>query len=211
MTRGKRIEAAIAEIRRFHKFGKKIDHEPYDRGTDAAAKKHGVCTDHFRKARQLAQAYDADEIEDLCRMIKKRQQDQPDADPVFSRTHLLRLLSVSSKTERAKITKTAIVNAWSTADLETEIARRYERRRAGGRKPRLGKDVKSILTLTEAKCESWRRWHDALSSSASYRGGKQTPLSELPPKVRKQLNAANEAVLRLKEEVDKALMQYRSR
>jgi hypothetical protein len=209
MTRSERVEAAIAEIRRFYDFGRSIGLKRYGRGPDDEAKNRGVCTDMLRKARRLCVLFDPAEIDALCSAIRTEQANQKEASPIFSRSHLVRLLSVPMTKERAILQRRAIKEAWSTADLETEIALRYERRRAGGRPPRTGRDVRTNLTLTEARCESWRRWHEALLSTDRRREAR-TKLDDLPVGVQKALSAVNAACLRLQRELDAVLQEHRS-
>jgi hypothetical protein len=208
-TRRQRVAAALASIREFHALGKRLPKrashkEAYDKGLiDDAAAKLGMNPDAARKARQFADAvegYSAAELNELCRLIGRVQPAQDDAKAVFSRTHVIRLLTVP-KPDRARLQAAAVEKGWSVSRLEAEIATRYGTRRAGGRSHRVPQDALGLLVRAEHVCESWRRWFSGVEA-AEAKGAKQAGrarllIDELPKKVVSRLRSAEAAVAAL--------------
>lgn len=167
-SRQERVDESIAGIEAFHALGKSLLDETLHQstyGTDYIrnkAESTGVNADTLRKARQFAQGYSKQDLLDLCNKIRKKQTRKRSRGPIFGVTHVIRLLSVQPAEDRAKMQSLAIQGAWSTADLERHIARRYERRRVGGRHPRIPSDTIDLLIQIEGMCESWRRWEMVL-------------------------------------------------
>src|SRR6185436_18409035 len=96
-----------------------------------------VNPDTLRKARQFAdpvEGYTAKELKELCVLIDQVQSCQDPRLPLFTKTHVIRLLSVRSRTQRKHLQQKAVRQAWSIAQLKGEIAKRYGTRREGGRR-----------------------------------------------------------------------------
>ena len=138
--RRQKVEEAVEAILDFFDLGRslprKLPHkEAYDQSiVDREAKRRGINPDTIRKARQFADAptgYSEAEVQALCRLIREVQNDREVGEPVFGKTHLIRLLSVPKRTRQA-LARRAIEKSWSVADLEAEIARRFGTRRQGG-------------------------------------------------------------------------------
>jgi hypothetical protein len=208
-ARSAKVAAAVKAIKDFHGLGlvlprKQAHKDAYDQGTvDAEARKHGINPDTVRKARQFADpvaGYTPAEVRDLCKLITDVQPDQDDRDGVFSRTHLIRLLSVK-KQRRAALQEAAIRKGWSSAELEAQIAARYGSRRDGGRKRRLPGDALGLLAQVEQLCESWRRWLLLVTPRTDQKEAKTSAptLEDLPPKVRRRVRDADAAVAKLHE------------
>jgi hypothetical protein len=217
------VAAAVRSIREFHRAGrslpKKAPHkDAYDSGRmDAEAKRLGVNVDTARKARQFADAksgYSKNEVDDLCRLISAVQTDQGDDRSVFTRTHLIRLLTVP-KRWRAGLQATVIEKGWSVSELEAQIAARYGIRRAGGRKRRVPADVLGLLTQIERSCEAWRRWSAGLApplregSPAKGAGARSASTEDLPEGIVKRMRSAEAAVAALHQAVADELSAHK--
>ena len=117
--------------------------------------------------------------------------------PVFGRTHVLRILSVP-KRGRKGLQAAAIRGAWSTAELEAEIAARYGSRKDGGRRRRIPADTPGLLAQVEGQCEAWRRWHVAAVAVMSAN-------ADFPAVTRKKVDDADGAMSALHRAVTDAL------
>ena len=201
-----RVTAAIKTIREFHALGrslpKKTSHKDgYGAGmVDAEARKRGVNPDTVRKARQFADpvtGYSREELVKLCLVLREVQTTQDRSKASFTRSHIVRLLSVQ-KRERAELQNEAILNGWSTAELDSQIATRYGIRRDGGRRRRIPADETGRLANLEQMCESWRRWVDlaTVNTQRSIRKTSRTART-FPAKVRRLIGHASDAIERL--------------
>jgi len=171
-SRPEKVEAAITKIRAFHELGQHLPprqghRDVYGRGIiDGEAERLHVSPDTLRKARVFAdrvEGYTRKELNELCRLIQKVQPGQDEALAILERSHLVRLLSVRSKVKRAALQEECIRSGWSTAELDTEIAKRFGTRRAGGRRRKIPLDLTDFLIQMELNCEQWRRWKEELS------------------------------------------------
>jgi hypothetical protein len=187
MTREERIQAAIKGIRKFHELGGTVPGRRYDHEVKKRAADLGRSDGDVRKARKFHEVYTKEEVEDLCLMIASVQKNQPDDAPIFSRTHVVRLLSAKPR-DRKTLQKNAIKNAWSVSKLQEEITLLKGQRRAGGRPPNVGHGLTSLCCNARGKCETWLRWLDAASAST---GGKPGSVpAGLPKKLENGFAAA---------------------
>ncbi len=201
------VEAAVAAIRGFHQIGlalppRAAHREVYNRGImDAEAERLGMNPDTVRKARVFAHpadGYTAAELDDLCLLITQTQSEQKDSLPVFSRTHVIRLLSVP-KHRRAALARRAGAKAWSTGELEQAIAARFGTRTEGGRRRRVPRDVLGLLVQLEAACERWGRWVAVVTPPAqpAAREADSPTLDDLTPELRGKVRRLTNAMKRV--------------
>lgn len=218
-TRKQKVEGAIKAIKDFHTLGvslpEKQDHkDAYDQGTiEAEAKKKGISGDTLRKARQFADPKEgctASELRELVKFIREVQPDQDDKLAVFSKTHIIRLVSVP-KRRRLSLQKKAIEEGWSTAKLETEIATRYGTRRSGGRKGHVPRDAIGLLTQIEKMCETWRRWLAEVTPDATEDDAdvEHAMLAELPKAIQQQVRSVGAGLAELQKSVTAELKTRR--
>ncbi len=210
-SRRAKVEAAIKKIQLFHDLGRNLPprqrhKDAYGRGIikDEADRLH-INEDTVRKARAFAEGYTKEELRELCRRIREVQTDQEEGLAVFEKTHVIRLLSIPEGEEREVLQEQAIQSAWSCAELEAEIAKKYGPRRQGGRRRRVPADPGGLLTQLVRLCESWRRWHAALGSE----DGDQSRMKNLPSGIRRQVETTTQAVAALQEAVEKRLRKER--
>ena len=111
--------------------------------------------------------------------------------------HVLRLVSVpKAGGRRASIQNAMFVNGWSTAELESEIFRRYGRRGQGGRKGASGTKLGGILVRLDRICTSWLRFHDQLAEREEIDDG--PTFAELPPNIRSLASSITNGMQRLR-------------
>lgn len=219
-TRRDMVRDAIRDIRKFYTMGRRLPRKQPHRDTygkgemAAAAKDRGENEDTIRKARQFADpelGYSRDELNDLCRMIEQIQSTQDGSWSIFTRTHVIRLLSVHPKRSRAALQKQAIENAWGLKELESEIAKRFGSRRHGGRRRRIANDLNAFLVQLENSCEKWRRMCAELTRDAEEPGERHVVITELPGDVRKQFEVVTREIGRLHQLVTGALQNAHPR
>ena len=201
---------AVDSIRELHSIGRSLN-APASGTEDSGrmsiadvAAREGMNADTVRKARRFAdpdEGYTPAELDDLCEQIRRVQGAQAVSKPVFGRTHVLRILSVPER-GRKGLQAAAIRGAWSTAELEAEIAARYGSRRDGGRKRRIPADTLGLLAQVEGQCEAWRRWHAAAVDLVAAK-------DDFPAAVRDRLADAVGAVGRLHRAATDALKTRR--
>src|SRR5262249_52644241 len=133
-SRKQKVAAAVNAIRDFHALGgelpKKETHGgAYAKGTMAdEARTRRTNPDTLRKARQFADpaaGYTPQELNDLCRLIRRVQREQDDGLAVLGKSHVLRLLTVRPKARRGALQRQAVGEGWSCHELERQIAARY--------------------------------------------------------------------------------------
>lgn len=206
-ARGRRVAEAVRAIRELHAAGRKVPpkqahRDAYNQGTlEAAGEQLGLSAEAARQARQLSDpvaGYTADELRELCELIREVQPGQDDGLPVFGKTHLVRMLTVP-KSRRAALQRTAVRGAWPTARLEAEIAARFGSRRAGGRKRRVPRDAAGLLVQIEGMCEAWRRLLAEVDVDAAEEQPGHAVLADLPDAVRRQVRAAGRTLATLQE------------
>jgi len=214
-SRKQKVEGAIKVIKDFHALGlslpEKQDHkDTYDQDIiKTEAEKKGINGDTLRKARQFADpedGYSARELKELVKLIREVQLNKDDKLAVFSKTHIIRLVSVP-KRWRLSLQKKAIEEGWSTAKLETEIATRYGTRRAGGRKGHVPRDTIGLLTQIEKLCETWRRWLAEVTPEATEDDAEpeHAMLADLPKAIQKQVRSVGAAFAELQKDVTEEL------
>lgn len=173
MSRRDKVEEAVREIRDFYDMGRKVEpkrphKEAYGKNlVEHDARLWQEKASSIQKAREFANPEDGftrHELTELCRLIREVQIHQDEDKAVFTRSHLIRVLSVRPKRRRRAFQREVIENGWSYAEMEAEIAKRFGSRRHGGRKPRLPRDKAGLLVQVEGTCESWRRWDEAFSA-----------------------------------------------
>lgn len=215
-SRREQVNEAIRNNRDFHKLGREALPRPSHKESygkhlmDWEAADRGTSPENLRKARQFAESYSRRELQELCKYCRAKQSKMDPTLPVFSRTHVIRLVSVPVKRERLQLQYQTIGNAWSTAQLDAEIAKRFGRRRQGGRRRRVPLGKTDLLTQLDGVCESWRRLYNRISQPAVEEGDKHASLDALTPGIRRQVIKASREVLRLQEAVTTALAQTRS-
>jgi hypothetical protein len=184
--------------------------DAYNQGTlETAGAQLGLSAEAARQARQLADptaGYTADELRELCDLIREVQPDQDDDLPVFGKTHLVRMLTVP-KSRRPALQRVAVRGAWSTARLESEIAARFGSRRAGGRKRRVPGDASGLLLQIEGMCEAWRRLLGEVDVDAGDESPGHAVLADLPDAVRRQIRSAGRTLAALHELVTEELSE----
>lgn len=149
---------AAAKIRAFFAIGRKSRKQCGERmqyrSALSAAAQVGLDVDTFGKARQLAdpeKGYTREELEDFLRQCRR-------AGYAVGHSFLILLLRAPKK-DRPWFQRRMLKERWCFTRLESELLRRYGRRRQGGRARRLPEDVGGLLVMIEGMCEKWRRWH----------------------------------------------------
>jgi hypothetical protein len=99
------------------------------------AERLGVRRDYVDKARQFASKYNNKQFDDLCALRR------PDGMPL-GRKHVVFLLSVKDKRQRARLQRMAADEAWGTRRLGEEITAIQGSQSSGGRRPRKTKCVR---------------------------------------------------------------------
>ena len=215
-SRHSQINSAVRTIRAFHKLGRSLPPKTTHRKSygqriiASAAIQHRLNPDTTRKARAFVdpqRGYSLDEVEALCRQIRKTQIYQKGS--IFGRTHVIRILSVP-KNRRAKVQNLAIENGWSTAELESYIASQFGSRRDGGRKRRMAKDELGMLVQLERLCEGWRRWAESVVVEADDAPEHNVSMRvELPEILLKSVMATTKVIADLHDEVNRELRIHR--
>jgi len=141
----------------------------------------------IRKARQLANMFTQEEIENLCADIERIQANQNRKMSLFTISHLFHLVTVSERTKRQGLTQNALKEGWSVRQLKQEIARKFGTRRQGGRKKRIPKDPINFLGQLESYCETWRRWFHEVSKPKDHVEGGHCTLDDLPQTIQTQV------------------------
>lgn len=208
-TRHEKVAQEIKKIRAFFRLGRQAPRRRLHRMAygkrliDAEAERLGVNEDTLRKARQFREEYGRDGLKQLCQLIREKQSGMERDRPVFSTSHLIRLLTVADKDERELLQREAVAGAWSRQRLNVEIAKRYGPRRDAGRRPYVPPDLGGAYAKIESFCEGFRRWLEELAREDA--AGEHVVLEDLPAWVRKKVREAGQVLERLQEAVTREL------
>src|SRR5438067_2425830 len=129
-NRRAQVEKAVKDIRAFYRLGRaSLKKRPgpgklNSRDIDLEAERRGINPDTLRKAKQFGGLYHSDEVDQLCRFCREQQSSMESSRPVFGKTHIIRLVSVTRKHERLRLQQQAVVNAWTVRQLQAAIAKR---------------------------------------------------------------------------------------
>jgi|SRR5579871_6272418 len=201
--RREQINEAVKKIRTFHQLGRKVQRLRHtaifgQHQIDTEAIKLRINPDTLRKARQFAEYYNQSELNELCSYCRAEQLRMEPHQSVFGRSHVIRLVSIGSKKERLRVQRVAITNAWSVAELDEEIAKRFGRRRKGGRRPRIPAERTALLIQLDGMCETWLRWHQNAARTPGEREEEApVPLTCLSPRVKRIVAEVSEDLRRL--------------
>lgn len=200
-SRMAKVAQAVQSIRDFHALGLSLRRKFDGKGSHgqgvigAEAERLGINADTLRKARQFAdpaEGYSPAELDALCRLVSEVQPGQ-ERGAVFGKTHVIRIVSVE-KQFRAGLQKAAVDGAWSTGELEAQIASRYGSRRDGGRKRRAPPDALALLTQLEQLCERWRRWVSLVTPEDGAKSTRAATLEGVPDDIRALVDQAAAAI-----------------
>jgi hypothetical protein len=170
------------------------------------AARRGLNRDYVCKAVQLVDpktGISREDFQRLCKWAEKHGR-------IVGRGFVARLLSVP-KRSRMSMAERYLKEGWSLAELDYELARRYGRRRQGGRRPRMLMSLESTLVGIEGRCLSWSRLNDFLYQPR----GDDPPhqhrvhLEDLPDDVRRCIVAMDRAVRQLRQAVSNHLSKAR--
>ena len=137
----------------------------------------GLNRETLAKARTFAApergGFSDEEFEELC-------DDCCQGGFALSQSHAIRLLRVPEKKERRKLQLLAIKHRWTKSMLEDAILARKSRRSRGGRRLRIPGSRVQLLLQIEGLCESWARWHGAITNVDKKRPKRHGRPAELP-------------------------------
>ena len=208
-SRQNKVQAAITNIREFYAVGKKLPTLTSHRATygkgiiDGEAERIGMNEDTVRKARHFAdpeRGYTREELNNLCRLIAT-QKDQDEDCAVFSKTHIIRLLSIRPRAIRTKLQRQAIKEGWSIDDLDAQISKRFGTRGDGGKRRKIPSSAVDLLAQLENMCESWRRWHTQVFGEEVKGVSEHPALDDLPEELVALLTATGKKLHLLQQRV----------
>jgi hypothetical protein len=146
------------------------------------ALKYGLNEDTLRKARTFADennGYTVAEVDELCSSIRTCWDNFSENGAAIGRTHILRLINVpKARGQRASVQAKLFENGWSTAALESEIRRRFGRRKRGGRRAAIGTNLQELFGHLDVQCEAWLRLDGQLSRRQE--AGEKPSFKDLP-------------------------------
>ena len=172
------------------------------------AQKLGINVDYAWKSLKFADpvhGFSEDELDRLCKWVRQYRR-------IVGRAFVARLLTVP-KRSRMKFTETMLRDGWTLSELDTELARRYGRRKHGGRRPKMLENLKDTLLGLDTKCLSWSRLADYLHQprGADPPGQRQIHLEDLPDDIRRGIVTVDRAIRQLQQVVGNHLFQARGR
>jgi transcriptional regulator with XRE-family HTH domain len=160
------VRQALKQLRDYYQLGLKVleaDRKNpiklmYSRGVSMDfAKRLGVSRDYVDKARQFASKYTEEQLDVLCALRR------PDGMPL-GRKHVVYLLSVKDKRQRARLQRRAAEEGWATRRLGEEITVLQGSQSSGGRRPRGPVSVDDAVAQIFKMCERWGRWYAGVES-----------------------------------------------
>jgi hypothetical protein len=210
MPKWQSIEEAVRGVRDLHQIGRQSLVARPDQGrssngvAEEDAQRFSLKANTLRKLRVFAdpkRGYSQAELDDLCNSIRDCWDKFAKNGASFGRTHVLRLVSVpKSGRRRDSIQEAMFENGWSTAELESEIFRRYGRRGQGGRKGEIGTKVGGILVRLDRLCTGWLRFHGQLAAREENNDG--PAFAALPATVHPLVKSITSKMRRLSNALD---------
>jgi hypothetical protein len=201
----RKVDEGIRKVRAFHQLGQQSltrypERSEYAKGQiDAQAKAKKINADTLRKARAFASQYGKPDLDELFSLCRKH---------CFApnTSLILRLVTLPIKKERRALQREAIVGHWTITRLNRELAARYGARRLGGRLRAIPPDKVGLLAQLETMCEEWKRWYAALQRNPKP-GAKKASERDLPPQLRKKVQAVLKQIEDLQLSVGHELMR----
>ncbi|MEI7684386.1 MAG: hypothetical protein WCL32_05115 [Planctomycetota bacterium] len=167
-----------------------------------------VTADFLWKAQQFADpknGFSQDDLDALCEELRRVQGGaQKGKQPVFGRTHIMRLMALPTKEKRIDVAMRAISEAWSIRILMMEIRRRNEPLGLRGRRRSIPADYDLFFVHLEGVCDKWRRWRNAIERNqkeAQKRRREQKDVAPLSP-CATLMSTIVEACLELDDDLD---------
>lgn len=195
------VRTALRRVRSFYELGcKSLKSKPgrMEYGSmKEEASRFGLSEELLRKARQFADPDHGYTLQELNAILSQCRDLVVEGNKVgfaLGTTHVIRWLSVPNR-RRARIERLTIAERWTLSRLESEIAKEFGSRRAGGRRRKIPANSLDALVQLEAICNEWRRWYESLHRDLSAEGKRKTKTTEkakitpsdLPEPVRKLL------------------------
>jgi hypothetical protein len=152
-----------------------------------------------------ARGFSEAELEQLCKWVRRYRR-------IVGRAMIGKLLTVP-KRSRMTFAERMLREGWSLSELDAELARRYGRRKQGGRRPKMLENLKATLIGLDAKCLSWSRLADYLHQprDTDPPGQRLVHLEDLPDDVRRSIVKVDRAIRELRQVVGSHLVQFRGR
>jgi hypothetical protein len=152
------VSEALSRLRQFHAQGTKSLTKYPGRvlyGSMIALDEKGGSSEMLRKARQFAEVFALDELNDLCDLCERHSFAQGVG-------HVFRLLRIQK--DRKGFFQTAIKHRWSVKQLDVEILRRNKSHSQAGRRRRVPADKLDACFQIYRFCDQWRRLTQSLQS-----------------------------------------------
>lgn len=178
------VQAAIRELRQFHRTGKEIlnmyglraipgEHSMKDMREHFSLPAHVIRA--VRKFADPEHGYNKAELTELCELCGQHNR-------VVGLTLVRHLLTIPDKATRTQFQYDMIREGWTHSRTETELIRRYGRRRQGGRIPKVAEDLDAALLQVEDLTISWRRFVQAFSERDASGGFQKTDAAPEEPR-----------------------------
>lgn len=167
---------------------------------DKEAVRRGMNRDYLWKSMMLADprtGLSPEELDQLCQWTKEHRR-------IVGRAFVSKLLSVPKKS-RMPFAKKVLEQGLSLSEIDTELTRRFGRRRQGGRHPRMLGSRRAILVGLDGKCVSWHRLYELLNTPPISGSPRRVHLADLPEGVQEGIEAVDRAVRKLKKAVEQHL------
>lgn len=204
-----RVRASVRLLRQVYAEGQELRQRLAGltaRGAKVAAvakeaKRRGLNQDYLWKAQAFANpdtGLNEAELTKLCKWIVLYRR-------VVGRPFVSRILS-APKGERMKVAERFLREGWTLTDLEAELTRRYGHRRQGGRRPKILRDMQTVLSGLDRRCLSWSRFCGFLHQPPGEDPQQQhVHIEDLPDDLRRDIVAVDGAIRRLAPTVVKHL------
>lgn len=160
--RPKILSARMRDVRNFCAKGRKsLDKSPmrlrYGEA-NRSAEDFELHPEMLRKARQIAEQFPADKLNELLKQCKAQ-------DFSIGITHLMRLATV--RKGRGDLIKRMLSGRWSLRRLNTEIAKVHPAIEGRGRRRHVAADRDGRLIELKRECDRWIRWKISTDGSAA--------------------------------------------
>lgn len=196
MAKKKSTDPKIAQLKRYYRIGKRALKQTeaaggkFARGVIASlAEEEGLPPSTVEKCRQLAQRFEQEDFDELCRLRRT------DGEPI-GWGHVTRLITVKNARSRQSLVRKVAENDWSVKRLDDEIHKSRKPKQTRGSTHAKPKTTKEAYGQIASMCDQWLRWAGDFATEPK-EGERGVWLEDMPEDLQKKLKSVERAMEKL--------------
>jgi hypothetical protein len=204
------VDESVRALRAYYEAGRTSLREVPARAANAVeaireqAARRGWADTKLRKARQFANLFTREELNELCRAVRQHRAH-------FGTASLGIIVTIPDARQRRDLLRRCLKGGMGIRALQREVRMRFDRRTFGGRRRQVADDPTLALVQLDELAVSWLRWHAIAAEEPEGNGRSKSVLDRLPDAVAAEALKVHRAMLRLYAAVAKELKRARAR